>query len=360
MQKCKYYVIILSVKVCVIRGNSMERTWKENYSDKTKIKVNKHKQLRHLIMLWYNIVIGLYNVGYYLTHNSKKLVSVLTVAIFFIISSSFSFVGENEFEENKSNDKWAEIQENYEYIPTVLNDEDDWLEEYGEDEEENDIQFSVDDILAEVDEETDIIETESEVADVEVSSLSKDDWQLILVNKQHPIPEDYTFSSEVIKGSMKCDARIITELRKMMKAAQEDGINLVVSSSYRDYDRQTYVFNRKIDYYIEKGYSYLEAYKLASITVTVPDASEHQIGLALDITSTTYSELEVEFGDTKAGKWLAAHCAEYGFILRYPLGKEDITGIQYEPWHFRYVGKTAATEIMNRGITLEEFVAELD
>jgi D-alanyl-D-alanine carboxypeptidase len=111
---------------------------------------------------------------------------------------------------------------------------------------------------------------------------------------------------------------------------------------------------------MKKGYSYLEAYKLASITVTVPDASEHQIGLALDIASTTYSSLEIGFGDTKAGKWLAAHCAEYGFILRYPLGKEDVTGIQYEPWHFRYVGKVAATQIMERGITLEEFVAELD
>jgi D-alanyl-D-alanine carboxypeptidase len=111
---------------------------------------------------------------------------------------------------------------------------------------------------------------------------------------------------------------------------------------------------------MEKGYSYLEAYKLASITVTIPDASEHQIGLALDITSTSYSQLEIGFGDTNAGKWLAAHCAEYGFILRYPLGKEDVTGIQYEPWHFRYVGKAAATQIMEQGITLEEFVAQLD
>jgi D-alanyl-D-alanine carboxypeptidase len=269
-------------------------------------------------------------------------------------------MAENESKEDESDDRWAEIQENYEYVPTVLNEEVDLQDGYEEDEEEDDIQFSIDDILAEGDEDISVIENEVESEYMEVSKLSKNDWQLILVNKQHPIPTDYTFTAEVIKGSMKCDARIISELRKMMKAAQQDGINLVVSSSYRDYDRQTYVFNRKIDYYMEKGYSYLEAYKLASITVTVPDASEHQIGLALDITSTTYSNLEVEFGDTRAGKWLAAHCAEYGFILRYPLGKEDITGIQYEPWHFRYVGKTAATEIMDRGITLEEFVAELD
>jgi D-alanyl-D-alanine carboxypeptidase len=145
-----------------------------------------------------------------------------------------------------------------------------------------------------------------------------------------------------------------------MRGAKADGVNLVVCSPYRDYNRQTVLFNRKIDYYMEKGYSYLESYKLASVTVTVPGASEHQIGLSLDIVSTTYSALEIGFGDTKAGQWLKEHCAEYGFILRYPLGKEDITGIQYEPWHFRYVGKTAAAQIMERGITLEEFVAELD
>lgn len=159
---------------------------------------------------------------------------------------------------------------------------------------------------------------------------------------------------------MKCDVRIIDDLMDMMQAAKEDGIKLVVCSPYRDYNRQTVLFNRKIDHYMEKGYSYLEAYRISSMTVTVPGASEHQIGLALDIVSTTYSELEIDFGKTEAGIWLKEHCAEYGFILRYPLGKEYITGIQYEPWHFRYVGKEAAANIMERGITLEEFLDELE
>ena len=103
------------------------------------------------------------------------------------------------------------------------------------------------------------------------------------------------------------------------------------------------------------GMSYMEAYQLTSQAVTVPGASEHQIGLALDIVASNYVTLDDGFGETKAGKWLAANSSKYGFILRYPKGKEDITGIGYEPWHFRYVGVDAATIIMGEGITLEEF-----
>ena len=106
---------------------------------------------------------------------------------------------------------------------------------------------------------------------------------------------------------------------------------------------------------IVRGMSYMDAYKTASQAVTVPGASEHQIGLALDIISTTYSTLDEGFGDTKAGQWLAEHSCEYGFILRYPKGKEYVTGIEFEPWHFRYVGIDAAEVISRNGITLEEF-----
>jgi D-alanyl-D-alanine carboxypeptidase len=327
-----------------------------------KNKIEKHRFLKYPIILWLCIVTVFYDIGHYLTCNSKRIASIFAVIIFFVTGSSFSFVGETEYDDTQDGDAWAKVQVNYEYVPTVLNtedeqvpSEDDLLEGYSDEQEEIDDVASWDDILAESGDEVAGTEGEENVLE-----LSKDDWQLILVNKQHPIPDGYEFTPAVIKGSMKCDARILADLKAMMKAAKDDGVNLVVSSSYRDYSRQTYVFNRKIDYYMEKGYSYLEAYKLASITVTIPDASEHQIGLALDITSTSYSQLEIGFGDTNAGKWLAAHCAEYGFILRYPLGKEDVTGIQYEPWHFRYVGKAAATQIMEQGITLEEFVAQLD
>lgn len=193
--------------------------------------------------------------------------------------------------------------------------------------------------------------------------FSRDDWRLVLINKQHAIPEDYTFtfgSIHTAKGTMKCDERIIPDLLEMLKAAKEDGINLQICSPYRDMNRQTYLFNKKIKNYMKQEMSYLDAYALTSQAVTVPGASEHQIGLALDIVSDTYSYLNEGFGDTTAGKWLAEHSCEYGFILRYPKGKEYVTGIEYEPWHFRYVGADAAEIIMKEDLTLEEFVDSLE
>lgn len=187
------------------------------------------------------------------------------------------------------------------------------------------------------------------------AGFDADDWRLVLINKQHPIPENYDFELVTIKGSMQCDDRILDELLDMLQAAKDDGVNLVIRSPYRDMSRQEYLFNRKITIYMNSGMSYMDAYKTASQAVTVPGASEHQIGLAIDITSDDYAALDEAFGETEAGKWLAEHSCEYGFILRYPKEKEYITSIEYEPWHFRYVGKEAATIITQNRITLEEF-----
>ena len=189
--------------------------------------------------------------------------------------------------------------------------------------------------------------------------FDKNDWKLLLINKQHTIPEDYEFTLGTLKGSMRCDERIIEPLTQMFAAAKADGVNLVVRSPYRDMARQEYLFERKVKNFQTTGMSYMDAYKKASITVTVPGASEHQVGLAVDITSDTYPSLETGFADTEGGKWLAEHSWEYGFILRYPLGKEEVTGIQFEPWHFRYVGVDAAEAITSQNITLEEFVENL-
>lgn len=191
-----------------------------------------------------------------------------------------------------------------------------------------------------------------------VMDFSRDDWKLVLINKEHSIPENYTFELETFIDDKKCDSRIIDDLYDMFQAAKEDGINLKVCSPYRDDERQTFLFNRKMNYYIRRGMSYLEAYQLSSQVVMVPGASEHQIGLALDIVCDTYTELDEGFGDTDAGKWLAENSCKYGFILRYPKGKEYITLVEYEPWHFRYVGVDAATIIMEQEITLEEFWEE--
>lgn len=186
--------------------------------------------------------------------------------------------------------------------------------------------------------------------------FDRDDWNLVLINKQHSIPDDYEFTLGKIPGGMKCDERIIPYLLEMLQAAKDDGVNLVICSPYRDINRQQVLFNRKITAYMKKGMSYMDAYRVTAQAVTVPGASEHQIGLALDIICDKYSFLNEGFGDTDAGKWLAAHSYEYGFVLRYPKGKEYITGIEYEPWHFRYVGKDAAEKITEEGITLEEFI----
>lgn len=206
----------------------------------------------------------------------------------------------------------------------------------------------------------DINEKKDTVSELEgmPEAFSADDWRLILINQQNSIPDDYEVTLGTITGNLKCDERIIEALSGMLQAAKEDGIGLIVCSPYRDMKRQEYLFNRKINLYMNKGFSYMEAYRLASEYVMVPGASEHQLGLALDIVCGEYTNLDSGFADTEAGKWLAEHSCEHGFILRYPLGKEYITGVEYEPWHFRYVGVEAATVITKEEITLEEFWEE--
>ena len=203
-------------------------------------------------------------------------------------------------------------------------------------------------------------ENEVSVAGEKVKPVfDKDDWRLVLINKQHSIPEDYSFNLATITGRMQCDERILDDLADMLQAAKREGVNLDICSPYRTHDYQSGLFERKIDKYMKRGMSYMEAYQLSSQAVTLPGNSEHEVGLALDIVCDTYTELEEGFADTKAGKWLAANSYRYGFILRYPKGKEYFTGIEFEPWHFRYVGVEAATYITEQGITLEELWDEL-
>lgn len=184
------------------------------------------------------------------------------------------------------------------------------------------------------------------------------DWSLILVNKQYPIDDSYKFELGTIKGDIKSDIRIMESVLGMLQAAREDGVILYICSPYRDYDRQVMLFNRKVNYYIKQGYNSNEAYELASETVAVPGTSEHQIGLAFDFISNDYQTLDAGFARTDAGIWLKNNAADYGFILRYPEDKVNITDIEYEPWHYRYVGNTAH-EIMDNGLCLEEYVKKI-
>ena len=306
------------------------------------------------MLLFIVFIVAIDRIGIYFMSNRKRLLGVGVSFLVFLVSNSFS----TPAFQSQVVEIMTESVENMETEYVQELDEEILLEEDFEDEvlEEGENKYSVDEILKNSQSQT-IIQSSNETT--ENKKFSKEDWNLLLVNKQHPVPEGHTFELGTIAGSMKCDARILPELFAMLQAARNEGVYLAVCSPYRDIERQQRLFERKIKAHMSNGYSYMEAYKKASQIVTVPGASEHQIGLALDIISNDYTVLNEGFEKTSAGKWLKKHCKEYGFILRYPRGKEYITGIDYEPWHFRYVGKEAATIIMDNEITLEEFVESI-
>ncbi len=184
-------------------------------------------------------------------------------------------------------------------------------------------------------------------------------WNMILVNPDNPIPDDYPLKLAWVSLNGKdrqVNSLCADAFREMVNAAKEDGITLLLRSTYRGIALQTEGFNDKVQEYINKGYSKEEAAKKAATIVAVPGTSEHHTGLAADITTPSFDRLNKDFDKTDAYQWLVTHCAEYGFILRYPADKTEITKIIYEPWHYRYVGKEAAQIIMSEGICYEEFI----
>lgn len=144
----------------------------------------------------------------------------------------------------------------------------------------------------------------------------------------------------------------------MMNDARKNGLSPLICSSYRTYEKQSELYNEKVDYYKGLGYSEEESLKKAANWVAAPGTSEHQLGLAVDIVSLNYQMLNDDQENTKEQKWLMEHCHEYGFILRYPKDKIDITQVGYEPWHYRYVGYDAAKEITEKGLCLEEYLEQ--
>ena len=347
----------------------MKKTWKDRAIQKLVRVGKKYKLLKYPMMAIIFVIIGIHYMINKLCGNTKKLVSLACLALFFVISNSFAsiaFIQTTDTGEHNGNVSGIEMESvalaasSEEAVPVI--DDADVIDGYEDANLENvntDF-YSVDEIL-----DGNQVSNEDRAGDQKSESkedtimVDKDDWRLLLINKQHPIPDGYEFELGTIKGNMKCDERIIDDLLLMLQGAKKDGVNLVICSPYRDMNRQEVLFNRKIELYMKKGMSYMEAYKTTAQAVTVPGASEHQIGLALDIICDSYAQLNAGFGDTEAGKWLAEHSCEYGFILRYPKGKEYITSIEYEPWHFRYVGKEAAMAITAKGITLEEYVESL-
>ena len=204
----------------------------------------------------------------------------------------------------------------------------------------------------------DPVETETPSSNVTEVLEDGRPWYLVLTNPTHYLSEDYVFETKALPNGLLVDERVYDALMQMLSDCQADGLSPIVCSAYRTIEKQTSLFQRKIDKYLADGLSYEEAYAAAAQVVAVPGTSEHHTGMAVDLVALSYQVLDTAQESTAEQQWLMAHCHEYGFILRYPNGTTDITGIIYEPWHYRYVGVEAATEIMTRGITLEEYLAE--
>lgn len=176
-------------------------------------------------------------------------------------------------------------------------------------------------------------------------------WELTLVNSQHPAPQDYQFETLQLSNGQVVDARIYPSLQKMFDDARAQGIFPQVISGYRSYQDQQALFDAQMNQYLQEGYSQSDAKDMTQLRVAQPGFSEHQMGIAVDINADkTLSTNETVF------QWLCDNSYRYGFILRYPADKTHITGVTYEPWHFRYVGEKAAQEIFQSGLTLEEYL----
>ena len=180
-------------------------------------------------------------------------------------------------------------------------------------------------------------------------------WNLILVNRNSYIPDDYKVELTELSNGEKVDSRIYPELQEMFNDARAQGYGLFFREGYRTQEEQQQLLDEKIEAYENEGKSKSEAKKLAEQWVAIPGTSEHQLGIAVDINADT-----TKSSSDDVYSWLAENAHKYGFIKRYPSDKTDITGVINEPWHYRYVGKEAALEIYSQGMCLEEYIDTLE
>ncbi len=181
-------------------------------------------------------------------------------------------------------------------------------------------------------------------------------WELKLVNASNSVSKDYVPELEEYDDGMKFDKRAMPYLKDLMDDIQTKGkiTKIWIASSYRSYEKQEQLFNDKVKQYKEKGKSQEEAERLAQTIVQRPEMSEHNLALAVDLNTVTN-----EFEDTAAFEWLSKNAQNYGFILRYPKDKQEITGITYESWHWRYVGIKNAKIMKEKDMCLEEYIEYL-
>ena len=187
-----------------------------------------------------------------------------------------------------------------------------------------------------------------------------DDELLTLVNPWNPLPDDWTVDLVTLDDGYRVDSRCYEAYMEMINACKAAGYSPVNCSSYRTQETQQSLYDNKVQRLISSGMSEDEAKAEAAKAVAIPGTSEHQLGLAVDLVDANMQDLTSAQESTETQKWLMANSWRYGFIHRYPNGKTDITGIIYEPWHYRYVGKDAAQEIFNRDITLEEYLGKTE
>lgn len=181
-------------------------------------------------------------------------------------------------------------------------------------------------------------------------------WNLVLVNNKNPMKDGYVPELVKLQGDNYVDSRIAEPAKRMLQDAKDAGMKIIICSAYRSVERQKQVFNESLEERLKRGMDYWEAFQDNRQSVAEPGTSEHALGLALDLISNQYTELDERQEHTKEAKWLKENCHKYGFILRYPPEKTNITGIIYEPWHYRYVGVEDAAKIMELGVTLEEYL----
>lgn len=184
-------------------------------------------------------------------------------------------------------------------------------------------------------------------------------WSLLLANPWNPLPEGYEVPLTELEGGYYVDARCVQQARQMLEDCRAAGISPVICSAYRTWDKQEELYQNEVAAYMALGVPREEAEVRAARAVAVPGTSEHQTGLALDLVDEQNWNLDASQESTPTQQWLMEHSWEYGFVLRYPNQKSEVTGIIYEPWHYRYVGQETARVLREQGMCLEEYLQHL-
>lgn len=193
--------------------------------------------------------------------------------------------------------------------------------------------------------------TEEATEETTEEAVEDGDWCLILVNKDNPVPEDYEVKLTDLTNGNQVDSRIYPKLQEMFDDARSYGMDLFVREGYRTREDQQSIMDNRVEAYEGEGYSEEEAIEFAKQYVAEPGTSEHELGISVDINANN----DVSDDDT-IYTWLDENAYKYGFIKRYPENKIDITGINNEPWHYRYVGLKAAQEMKDMDLCLEEYL----